>query len=77
MHGIGNTNEWEQLFEPNINRQESPQLMQGLLGSSGEPNNTLEDVILRQVMIYLRNGKTPLNNQWRSNNSKMRKAGRA
>ena len=41
MYGIGNIYDWEQL-----NQQQTPQLMQGLLGSTGEPNNySLDELI--------------------------------
>ena len=40
MYGIGNTYDWEQL-----NQQQTPQLMQGLLGSTGEPNYSLDELI--------------------------------
>ena len=45
MYGIGGTDEWERLFEASRNQQESPQLMQGLLGSTGEPNHSLNEII--------------------------------
>lgn len=41
MYGIGNIYDWEQL-----NQQQPPQLMQGLLGSTGEPNYSLDELIL-------------------------------
>lgn len=34
------TDDWEQF----LNQQESPQLVQGLLGSTGEPNHTLNEI---------------------------------
>ena len=40
MYGIGNTYDWEQL-----NQQQTPQIMQGLLGSTGEPNYSLDELI--------------------------------
>ena len=43
MYGIGNTDNWEQLLGLSENQQ--PQLMQGLLGSTGEPNYSLDAVI--------------------------------
>ncbi|MBQ6298644.1 MAG: hypothetical protein IJK81_13350 [Selenomonadaceae bacterium] len=35
------TDDWEQF----LRQQESPQLIQGLLGSVGEPNHTLDEII--------------------------------
>ena len=40
MYGIGNIYDWEQL-----NQQQMPQLMQGLLGSTDAPNHSLDEVI--------------------------------
>lgn len=47
MYGIGNTDDWGNLFGLSRNQQESPQLMQGLLGSTGEPNYSLDELISR------------------------------
>ena len=44
MYGIGNTDDWEQFFE-STSRQESPQVTQGLLGSVGEQDRALDEVI--------------------------------
>ena len=42
MYGIGGIEEWER---PYSNQQESPQITQGLLGSSSAPNRVLDEVM--------------------------------
>ena len=49
MYGLGAQNEWEQFFDSSRNRQESPQLMQGLLSSPVDTNNTLNEIISKNM----------------------------
>ena len=49
MYGIGGTEELEQLLGTNTTQLESPQLLQGLLGSTGDQSHALDELFARSA----------------------------
>lgn len=49
MYGIGGTEELEQLLGTNTTQLESPQLLQGLLGSTGDQSQVLDELFAKSA----------------------------
>lgn len=49
MYGIGGTDELEQLLGTNTTQLESPQLLQGLLGSTGDQSHVLDELFAKSA----------------------------
>lgn len=47
MYGIGGTEDLERVFAANTTQLESPQLLQGLLGSTGDQSHALDELIAK------------------------------